>query len=358
MRYKRHLKLAFAMLALFLTVIALSTIVIDPIFHFHKPLDGLNYFLGDTRYYNNGIAKHFDYDALITGSSMTRNFKPSEMDELWEVNGIILPYDGPSFKEASDNLKIAFNANDNIDMVIYSVDGNRIDDDKNHYVHDNIPFYLYDNNIFNDLEYIFNKEIILQNTAVVVYNTLKGIDDFSFDNYSLWEPGYATGYEGITASYARRTEKIDGQRELSEIEKETIYDNIEQNFFEIFKENPQTNFYLFFPPYSIAWFDESHMNGELVKDLEMYEYAASLFLQYDNVKLYSFFDNYDLITDFNNYRDRIHYLPDINKQLLEWMHAEEYLLTSENYKEHFSEISTFYINYDYDSLWLDEAVQA
>ena len=44
---------------------------IDPYFHYHAPLPFVRYELNNDRYQNNGIVKHFEYDAIITGSSMT-----------------------------------------------------------------------------------------------------------------------------------------------------------------------------------------------------------------------------------------------------------------------------------------------
>ena len=53
--------------------VAAATVVIDPFLHYHGPLAGLEYPLLDERYQNDGIARHFSYDALITGTSMTQN---------------------------------------------------------------------------------------------------------------------------------------------------------------------------------------------------------------------------------------------------------------------------------------------
>ena len=50
-----------------LAVVAAVIGVIDPFFHYHKPLEGLSYPLNNERYQNDGIVKHFDYDAVITG---------------------------------------------------------------------------------------------------------------------------------------------------------------------------------------------------------------------------------------------------------------------------------------------------
>lgn len=56
-------------MALLLAVIALLLAVFwvfDPFFHFHKPFSFVSYRLYDERYGNDGISRHFDYDAVIT----------------------------------------------------------------------------------------------------------------------------------------------------------------------------------------------------------------------------------------------------------------------------------------------------
>ena len=64
-----------------LAVCAAATIYIDPFFHYHAPLQEYQYPINEERYQNDGIVKHFEYDALITGSSMCENFKTTEFDE-------------------------------------------------------------------------------------------------------------------------------------------------------------------------------------------------------------------------------------------------------------------------------------
>ena len=51
--------------------------IFDPYFHYHKPFPFVSYRMYDERYMNDGISRHFDYDAVITGTSMAQNFKPS-----------------------------------------------------------------------------------------------------------------------------------------------------------------------------------------------------------------------------------------------------------------------------------------
>ena len=40
-------------------------------------------------------------------------------------------------------------------------------------------------------------------------------------------------------------------------------------------------------------------------------------------------------------------------QILQWMSEGKYELTEENYKDYISNITEFYCNYDYDSIFVD-----
>ena len=99
---KSSKKWMISFICIFLTiliVVGAFMVVVDPYFHYHKPIEGLQYSLQNERYQNNGIVKHFEYDAIITGSSMTECFKTSKMDEIFGVKSIKVPYSGGSYKE-------------------------------------------------------------------------------------------------------------------------------------------------------------------------------------------------------------------------------------------------------------------
>ena len=110
-----------AFLAL-LTAIGGLTVVVDPYFHYHKPLESLQYRIHNERYQNDGIVKHFDYDAIITGNSMTENFKTSEFDQLFGVQSIKVAFSGAGPKEVDENLRQALAANPNIKIILRGMD--------------------------------------------------------------------------------------------------------------------------------------------------------------------------------------------------------------------------------------------
>ena len=88
-------------------VIAISsvTVYVDPYMHYHKPLTNKYFYVLDNqRSQNNGIIKHFEYDAVITGTSMTETFKTSEMDKIFNCNAIKEHFSGDLFKEVNYNI--------------------------------------------------------------------------------------------------------------------------------------------------------------------------------------------------------------------------------------------------------------
>ena len=78
-----------------------------------------------------------------------------------------------------------------------------------------------------------------------------------------------------------------------------------------------------------------------------------MLLQYENVRLYSFFDNFELVCNSDLYSDEGHYNESVNSQILVWMRNKEHELTKDNYQEYCKNIREFYMNYDYDSLFDD-----
>ena len=84
---------------------------------------------------------------------------------------------------------------------------------------------------------------------------------------------------------------------------------------------------------------------------EAEQIATELLLECPNVRLYNFFDKYDIICNLNNYRDKEHYSAEINSRILSWIKADEGLVTKENYMDKLEAEKEFYLNYDYESIF-------
>lgn len=335
-----------------LTLLGGFTALIDPYFHYHKPLDFVKYELKNERYQNNGIVKHFDYDAIITGSSMTECFKTSQLDALFDVKSVKVPFSGGSYKEVNDNLTVAVNHNPDIKMIVRCLDANRFFDHKDKMDYTDYPDYLYDDVVWNDCGYLFNKTVLL--TAI---QNLHGYlatksNYFSFDAYNNWSDYYTYGKAAVDASYNRQEiEKVDRMLPVTKEEYLQMEESIEQNITRLAEENPDIQFYIYFSPYSIYYMDYWHRTGLLEKQLKAEKYYVEKLLPYKNIHVYSFFTEYDVICNLDNYKDIAHHSGAVNSQILQWMKEGKHELTYDNYEQYCQQEWDFYMNYDYDAMF-------
>lgn len=335
----------------FIMFIAL-TAYIDPLFHYHKPLEGYEYPINDERYQNDGIVRMFQYDGIITGTSMTENFMKSEADEIFQANFIKVPFFGAYYKEINENLKRAYQSDNAIKYVIRCLDYSVLVQDKNAYRQNiDYPTYLYNDNIFDDLSYVLNKSILLNKTREVIRYTRDGQKTTSFDVYANWNASYEFGEAAVLSTYKLNTQ-AESIRVLTEEERIMILENIRQNVTDLADEHPETVFYLFFPPYSICYWDALQNAKEIDWHIDAEKIAIEEILRHPNIKLYSFCDDFELVCGLDNYKDYVHYGEWVNSQILRWMWDEEHLLTQDNYLGYIEAIRDFYSNYDYG--WIHE----
>lgn len=325
-------------------------ITVDPFFHYHKPLVGVAYKLDNSRYQNDGIVRHFTYDTLITGTSMVSNFKTTQCDALFGGKSIKTPFHGASFCEINDNLKAAIKANPSLSIVIRCLDQGNLTQDKDYISYEGIPYYLYDNNPFNDTEYVLNKKVFIL-TDETLADTAAGERMTSFDEYMNWQGDYEFGREAVLKTYDRpgKTEYHD---KLAAEEIERSLANIRQNVTDVARENPDITFYYYFAPYSICYWDvEIMQQGKLSWYMDLLKTATEEILNCDNIRLFAFDDHTEITCDLEYYQDRIHYNEDVNSMILQWMKEDSGRLTWENYEAYLKGLEEFYGAYDYDSIY-------
>lgn len=357
MNVKKYNRVVIGGTLLVLVLLAGMVILVDPDFHYRAPLSKKGYSLDDERFQNDGIVRNFDYDAIITGTSVTQNFKTSECDRLFGTKTIKVSYSGGTYKEINDNLKRAFDTGKDIKMVVRSLDysgsfliGDK-DDMNSQLVNPSLyPEYLYDNNIWNDVNYFLNKSMLIS-SLVTIKHMAAGTRQISFDSYNNWNGDYSFGRDAVLATFERGDGQLRKAVQLSESEKQMLLGNLEQNVIDLVSQYPTTEFYLFFPPYSICYWDTARQEGKLEYTLEAERVAIEELLKYDNIHLFSFNDKFDWTCNLDNYKDRVHYGEWINSAILECMSQGKYQLTADNYLDYLQEVEDFYSTYDYEQIY-------
>ena len=355
---KKVFVIMISVLLLIILPVGIITAVIDPYFHFHKPIEGLNYPLNNERYQNYGIARNYDYDAVIVGTSMSEYFKPSEFDELFGVKSVKLPLSGGSQLEINEELNFVFSHHSNVRYVIRGIDLFRAFDSKDSrdYPAEDYPTYLYDDNPINDIRYVLNKDVFFKATASVVYRSLTGEPGDTLDSYMNWSDSYTYGPDGLNETYNRVAKETEFDTEITAEEYERIHDNIYENVIKIAEENPSTEFYMYISPYSILFFDYVDRSGGLDRIQKAERYILSLLTGYDNIHVFSFYTDTDMICDLYNYRDMSHHSEAVNTQILKWLKEGHGELTADDYNDYCDMVWYFYHSYDYDRLFEDDGV--
>lgn len=337
-----------------LCVIGYQVYSVDPYFHYHKPeVDKYFYPLDNPRSQNDGISRNFEYDAIVTGTSMTENIRTTEVDELFGVNSIKVPYSGGSFKEVNDNIERALSTNSNITTIIRCLDLSKIltEPDAMRFDLGEYPTYLYDDNPFNDVEYLLNRDVLFGRVYKMISE--RNTEGFypgitSFDNYTRWQESHTFGFNSVCPNNleVKETQQI----HLTDEERVMIKENVTQNVVAVADRYPDVEFYYFYSPYSVATWNVWNTRDSLYKQLESEAYATELILQHDNIHLFSINTRIDIISDLNNYKDGTHFGGWVNSLILHWMHDGQYQLTRENYKEYLQQEYDIYTTFDYLSV--------
>lgn len=346
---KKWFKNCMVMLAALLAFILAVAVFVDPYFHYHKPLPFLSYRLSEERYINDGIFRHFAYDAIITGTSMAQNFKPSEMDAVFGTQSVKAPFSGAGYQELSESLDRALQRNDQLKTVLWAVDYNGLLREYDWRKYDDYPDYLYDNNPFNDTAYVFNKSIFYHGVLSTAAMSLLGEPSTTMDEYSSW--CNETGLAHIMLSYDRANVRPAEDQDFGEEELRIVTETVRKNIVDLANRYPETEFLLFYTPYSICYWDALNLLGTMFRQTEAERIATEMLLACPNVKLYNFFDQYDVICDTDYYNDDGHYSSEVNSRILGWIREDTGRVTKENYLQRLEEERDFYSHYDYESIY-------
>ena len=347
----------FGIIVLVILILFAGTIIyLDPFFHYHKPLEGYFYARPETieRYQNDGIVRNFDYDAVITGISVSAGFSTSEFDALFDVNSVKIIYSGGTYKEIGEGIRRALHSNPNTKIVINNLFIEKIYQEKDHRRSDltDFPTYLYNDNPFDDIRYFFNKDVFFTYCYSMlkgrVEGTESGVQSVDTTGYIL-HPDTEIRYSNPEVVYGERKPiNCDvPQEEISESEKKNAIENVTQNIVESAKEHPNTRFIYFVPPCSILYYRDLYESGELLKILEAEQIAINLMLEQENIEVYTYSYRHDIIEDLRNYVDSVHYGSWINSFVLDSIAKGEGRLTKENVSEYLENEKKYYLNYNY-----------
>lgn len=324
---------------------------VDPFFQYHKPLAWFPYLVDNQVNQNPGLAKHMDYDGILIGSSMTASFNTDWFEELMGMKTQKLSYNGSYPKDLSNIMQLVFDAKgDQVAAVYMAVDQSTFSADPEETKFP-VTDYLYDDNVFNDVPYLLNKDVLLD----YILRPLADRKDAS-DWAELYKPWWTDEYynkANVLMYYEAAEEKREEEALAADYFKDAVEENLQKNIFPYIEAHPETEFYIFYPPYSILFWNDVTREKELEAVIGRLEYMTERLLNYENVHVFNFLGKEDIICNLNNYADYMHYHKNVCRYITECFATGENELHPENYGQAFDEIRTLAMSYNYPAIWDD-----
>ena len=346
---KKWVPTAIATAAALLVGTAALVVWVDPFFQYHKPLSGFPYLVDNQLSQNPGMAKHMTYDSVILGSSMTVNFNTNWFAQEMGLNTIKLNYSGAYPKDQANIMERIFSSDNQVKAVFLGVDVMTYTGDVEETKYP-IPSYLYDDSVWNDAQYLWNKDVLLN------YILRPLADPDKTDLATVYESWWTDEYYNIqwVMHNYERPERVE-EKTPENVYLESVKQNLQTNICPFIENNPDTTFYIFFPPYSILYWNDVMSENHLEATMAEYRYIVETMLAYENVRVFYFPNQEWIVTDLNNYADYSHYHKDINHYMTECFASGECEIKNlEQMDEAQKKMKEIIDRFDYDALFAQE----
>ena len=339
---KKKLLVLAAIILLPLIIVGTLIAVVDPFFVYHAPLENAYYIVDNQLEQNPGMAKHFEYDSVMLGSSMTTNFDTARFDERLGCEMLKLSYNAAYPHDIDKIMKIVTREKDTLKYAFLCVD-------ITNYMYEPgtlsypYPEHLYDNNILNDLEYLLSKDVLLD----YVHEAYRQKSEIKV-NEIYWHWQYMNySKEQVLGNY-----NVPGQTYISSkrYTLENMQENLETYIIPYIEATPDTKWIVFFPPYSMLYWNDSLAANEVDIKLEGIAFLTEYLAAYGNVEVVYFQDCEEWICNLDNYTDVTHYSKEITDLMTKELCAGENRVTTEEHKERLKNFGRFVKNYDYEAL--------
>ena len=178
LKAKRWTAAVLALLLVLLALCALAVYLVDPFEHYRESAILPLY---DQESYNNpGIAKNYDYDAVILGTSMVEMSHPSVIDEAFGVSSVKLPMRGSHTAQMGWQLAHVLETHE-LRLAILAVDAYSLMGPPEDM--EEIYPYLWNDSLPDDVNYLLSLDVLLVRIPKMLQNLGKPLDTKRDDMY-------------------------------------------------------------------------------------------------------------------------------------------------------------------------------
>lgn len=350
-KYKKTLITTVAFTLALLLLCAGAIAFIDPFFHYHAPLPQLAYSIDSpTRfYYTPGLVRHSRYNSIVIGSSVAAAFKPQAFESHMGLNTYLATVDASYPKNHALVARTALESKNDVDTVFIVLDLPYLGMPAEQYHDGDMPLYLYDENPFNDTQYLLNKQVLFTYAGGVLMNTAQGGSTPALAD-AFARPWDATFKEVRTLqSYTEQMSTPGSLLDFEGIDRlENARLNLTESLIPLLQDYPEIRFKFIIPPVSMAYLYGLMERGYLGTALGELATVVQGLLALPNTELYFFLGMQEVVTNLYCFADVVHFPDPVGERLIACMAQGEYRLTDENWRAQLENFSNLVRGFNYE----------
>lgn len=318
----------------------------DPFFVLDGVDEGETAVFDEQRYQMAGLIRHQDYESVVMGTSLAANYRGSWFTEGTGEKTLKITFPDGWISEFDTALDLAYDSKGELSTVYFCLDPNIIiRPDSERTVE--LPGYLYNNNILDDAQYWFSADTYER----ALKNRLAGeAGEKTLDEAYIWDGGYTFSWGAAKAGYARPA--VSGTTLPADAYLEVVKENLDV-VCGWAEEHPDTQFKIWFPPYSILYWDKMTRQGSADAVFAAVEYAYQRLSEYENIQVFDFLTEQKVVCDLNYYTDHIHHSGEITYYIAQCLISGERQV-GEEYPETLAQWRQYVYQYNYTMIFPEE----
>ncbi|MBA4148650.1 MAG: hypothetical protein H0X66_11100 [Verrucomicrobia bacterium] len=306
---------------------------LDPL-QFYRKANYPPHWTEQRRYQNPAIARTYEYSAVVIGTSVSQPLSRDRFREAFGFETINFAMEGSSAHGQRLMLDCALRSkkgNTRVQQVFMELNylSLRGTPDWISSYDGKFPAYLYDSNEWNDIpHYLLNLDTTKSSVKIILSRLgLRSYPNKTLDDL-VWRPTRPYGRQSVEKGWQRASSRrAMWDTRMPELTIAQLNASFEENIYSALQQNPDVEFYLYFPPFSIVLYDFlNSLSPEIAEVIiQNRQHVFDRVQQMPNVKLFDFQSVVQVISALEEYCDPIHYGPEVANYMIDSMQRGDHL---------------------------------
>jgi hypothetical protein len=281
--------------------------LVDP-FQVFRPSRGTPHRDGVPQFQIPGIARHYPYDAVVTGTSTSNNFRHGDLAASFGWRAVNFSLAGSTIEEQRAVLETAL-APGKARHVFWGVDPFAFGSARGR----PFPYYLYREPGWRSVQYLLNLGALEHGVSTLLLPDTKRMSLAQWTEKNVWDHQYIYGRAQVLTAWEHRRAtpaQLPETADLVDQEVDTIA--------ALIRAHPDVDFRVVLLPYSVLYskFQVEERQAEFEGGCRIVREILSRVAPLPNARLYDFRDDRAITHDLEAFKDLVHFSGSVSRQII------------------------------------------